>query len=96
MKNMISYWKDVEQVCIDDEGQIIIIGMYDHYNEGNPRKAVGIHWGDYPTSRGVLAPCVLSNTNALALLSGVLHKAILNSKNSDIDKILSAINYLKD
>lgn len=56
---MISYWKNYEKIHID-EGLQLIIGSYDHKNEHDGGdKALGVHWGDYPQSRGVLSPCVI-------------------------------------
>lgn len=92
---MISYWKNYKNIYKDDEGQVIIVGEYDHFNEGNPRKALGVHWTDYPTSRGVLAPCVLSGTNANALLLGLLNKALAEEKEDVVDNLIDAIKYLR-
>lgn len=91
---MISYWKDHDVIYTDEEGQVIIIGWYDHFNQNDPRKALGIHWQDYPTSRGVLAPVVLSEKNANALLLGLLQNSVSNGKTEIIDNLIKAIEFL--
>ena len=62
---MISYWKGIDgqpeplEIYEDKEGLVFIIGTYNHKNQNKAEKALGIHWGDYPQSRGILAPCVI-------------------------------------
>ena len=90
--NMISYWKDVSQIYQDD-GLTLIIGWYDHKNQHNGgSKALGIHWGNYPASRGVLSPCVIPAETRNAILSGLRHKAVCDSPN-DVGNILKAIEF---
>lgn len=59
---MISYWKKTTEFYVD-EGLVLIIGWYDHMNQNNGgNKALGVHWGTYPQSRGILSPCVIPET----------------------------------
>ncbi len=90
---MISYWKNVKPVYVDD-GLVLIIGLYDHKNMHNGGiKSLGVHWGDYPKSRGVLSPCVVPESTRNAMLSGLLHQSILEGKKSDIDSLNEAISF---
>lgn len=89
---MISYWKRSKEIYTDD-GLVLIIGWYDHKNKNNGgNKALGVHWGDYPQSRGILSPCVIPKTTRNATLSGLLHQAV---SNNDITKIKSLIEAIK-
>ena len=90
---MISYWKNSKVVYTDDE-MSLIIGRYDHMNEnGGGDKALGIHWIDYPQSRGILSPCVIPMSTRNAILSGLLHDAIVSKNKDNIGKITEAIEY---
>lgn len=90
---MISYWKNSENIYVDD-GLTLIIGWYDHLNKDNGgNKALGIHWESYPQSRGVLSPCVIPDSTRDAMLSGLLHQAIVNKKNKQIKLITKAIEF---
>lgn len=62
------------------------------YNGGE--KALGVHWGDYPQSRGTLSPCVIPQDTRNSMLSGLLHQAILN-QDEKINKIIEAILFFK-
>lgn len=91
---MISYWKEPQEIYID-EGLRLIVGFYDHKNmyDGG-EKALGIHWGDYPQSRGVLSPCVIPKETRDAVLSGLLHQAVIEGKKVNIESITKAIDFL--
>jgi len=93
---MISYWKDTKDIYLDD-GLVLIIGWYDHKNNKNGgNKALGVHWGDYPQSRGVLSPCVIPETTRNAILSGLLHQAITDNNVAQTDSITEAIKFFRD
>lgn len=90
---MISYWKKHREIHIDD-GLELIIGWYDHKNENNGGdKALGVHWGAYPQSRGILSPCVIPEATRNAMLSGLLHQAVTNSNRAQIISITEAIEF---
>ena len=93
---MISYWKDSKEFYIDD-GLTLITGWYDHKNQNNGGdKALGVHWGDYPQSRGILSPCVIPEITRNAMLSGLLHQAITKNDTAGAERILEAIKFLND
>ncbi len=78
---MISYWKNTEVIHVDD-GLTLIIGWYNHMNkESGGHKILGIHWEDYPQSRGVLSPCVIPDSTRDAFFSGLLHQAVVTKTN---------------
>jgi hypothetical protein len=90
---MISYWKNHKEIHVDD-GLVLIIGWYDHkhkYNGG--RKALGVHWVDYPQSRGVLSPCVIPEDTRSAILAGLLHQAVEKANSNQIESITQAIDF---
>lgn len=90
---MISYWKNPEEIYVDD-GLVLIIGWYDHKNENNGGyKALGVHWGDYPKSRGILSPCVIPEITRNAILSGLLHQAVSNNDTTNRMGIIKAIEF---
>jgi len=90
---MISYWKNHEKIYVDD-GLELLTGWYDHKNENNGGyKALGVHWGDYPQSRGVLSPCVIPEATRNAMLSGLLHQAVTNGNKTQIKSISKAIEF---
>jgi hypothetical protein len=92
---MISYWKSPKEFYNDD-GLVLIVGYYDHKNEYNGgEKALGVHWGDYPQSRGILSPCVIPEDTRNSMLSGLLHKATLSQDIEKINKIIEAIQFFK-
>lgn len=92
---MISYWKNPKEFYNDD-GLVLIVGYYDHKNEYNGgEKALGVHWGDYPQSRGILSPCVIPQDTRNSMLSGLLHQATLNQDTEKINKIIEAIQFFK-
>ncbi|MGY3961902.1 hypothetical protein [Aeromonas popoffii] len=91
--NMISYWKDYKEIHVDD-GLKIIIGWYDHKNQYNGgEKSLGVHWGDYPQSRGILSPCVIPEATRSAILSGLLHQAVTNGAREQIASITESIEF---
>lgn len=92
---MISYWKKTKEIYNDD-GLVFIIGWYDHKNQDNGGyKALGIHRGDHPLSRGVLSPCVIPETTRNAILSGLLHQAVINANDAQIKAIEEAITFFR-
>ena len=94
--NMISYWKNYKQIHIDD-GLELIIGWYDHKNQNNGgNKALGVHWGAYPQSRGILSPCVIPESTRNAILSGLLHQAVTNGNNNQISSVTEAIEFFNE
>ena len=93
---MISYWKLPKEVYIDD-GMVLIIGKYDHKNSNNGgEKALGLHWGDYPQSRGILSPCVVPEVTRNAILSGLLTQSIAQNDMKKIEGITEAIKYFNE
>lgn len=92
---MISYWKHIE-VIHEDDGLVLIVGWYDHKNENDGgEKSLGVHWGTYPQSRGVLSPCVIPAVTSNAILSGLLHKAVVDNNIVLREKIINAIDFIK-
>ncbi|EDZ61443.1 hypothetical protein CBGD1_2511 [Sulfurimonas gotlandica GD1] len=92
---MISYWKNPKEFY-NDNGLVLIIGNYDHKNEYNGgEKALGVHWGDYPQSRGILSPCVIPKDTRNSMLSGLLHQATINQDEEKINNIIEAIQFFK-
>lgn len=90
---MISYWKETS-IIYNDDGLVLIIGFYDHKNENNGGyKSLGVHWGDYPQSRGILSPCVIPEDTRNAMLAGLLHQAISNNNTTQRDKLIEAIDF---
>jgi hypothetical protein len=94
--NMISYWKNYKKIHIDD-GLELIIGWYDHKNQNNGGdKALGVHWGDYPQSRGILSPCVIPESTRNAILSGLLHQAVTNGNKDQVSSVTEAIEFFNE
>jgi len=92
---MISYWKKVNEFY-NDNGLVLITGFYDHKNlHDGGKKALGVHWGDYPQSRGILSPCVIPKETRDAMLSGLLHKATIDNNIDKINQIIEAIAFFK-
>lgn len=92
---MISYWKNPKEIYVDD-GLILITGYYNHKNQYNGgEKALGVHWGEYPQSRGVLSPCVIPEATRNAILSGLLHQAVMESDTDKVNSITKAIEFFK-
>lgn len=93
--NMISYWKDHREIHADG-GLVLIIGWYDHKNQENGgSKALGVHWGDYPQSRGILSPCVIPESTRCAMLSGLLHQALLKNDAQQTRAMIEAIEFFQ-
>lgn len=93
---MVSYWKNPEIIHVDD-GLVLIVGYYDHKNQNNGgEKAIGVHWGDYPQSRGILSPCVIPAATRSAILSGLLHQAVTKGDQTQIVSIMKAINFFNE
>jgi hypothetical protein len=92
---MISYWKNSKEIHVDD-GLVLIIGWYDHKNEHNGgEKSLGVHWGGFPQSRGILSPCVIPAETRNAILSGLLQQAVSRSDSDQVEKIIEAIKFFK-
>lgn len=92
---MISYWKNVKPIYVDS-GLTLIIGWYDHKNLNNGgEKALGVHWQDYPRSRGVLSPCVVPEATRNAMLSGLHHQSIINGSQKDVVSLTEAIEFFQ-
>lgn len=90
---MISYWKNSKEFYNDD-GLVLIFGYYDHKNMNNGGvKSLGVHWGDYPQSRGILSPCVIPKETRNAMLSGLLHQVTISADKNKIQKIIEAIQF---
>lgn len=91
--NMISYWKNYREIHVD-EGLVLIIGWYDHKNQNNGgQKALGVHWGDYPQSRGILSPCVIPEATRNAILAGLLHQAVTKGDAKQVTSLSEAIEF---
>ncbi|MBK5073382.1 hypothetical protein I2492_11200 [Budviciaceae bacterium CWB-B4] len=91
--DMISYWKNPIEIYVDD-GLVLIIGYYDHKNQYNGgEKELGVHWGNYPQSRGILSPCVIPATTRSAILSGLLHQAVATGDSQKVSSITKAIEF---
>ena len=93
--NMISYWKNHKEIY-NDEGLVLIIGHYDHKNQNNGgSKALGVHWGSYPQSRGILSPCVIPENTRNSMLAGLLNQATVAGDITTIEKLIEAIKFFK-
>lgn len=91
--DMISYWKNYETIY-NDNGLVLIFGWYDHKNEHNGgEKALGVHWEDYPQSRGILSPCVIPKATRSAILSGLLHQAVSEGDKQKVQSVMKAIEF---
>lgn len=94
---LISYWIDSGNAPTEihtDDGMVLIVGYYNHKNKhARGEKALGVHWGDYPQSRGVLSPCVIPASTRSAILSGLLHQAVLSKKQEQIMRITEALAF---
>jgi hypothetical protein len=94
--NLISYWKNSKEIHTDG-GLVLIVGWYDHKNKQNGgNKALGVHWGDYPQSRGILSPCVIPEATRSAILSGLLHQAVSNGNSKQVRSITEAIEFFNE
>lgn len=90
---MISYWKKHQEIHVDD-GLVLITGWYDHKHKySGGQKALGVHWGNYPQSRGVLSPCVIPDATRSAILAGLLHQAVSNNELNQVKSISAAIDF---
>ncbi|EJE4210512.1 hypothetical protein M3923_003368 [Vibrio metschnikovii] len=90
---MISYWKKTEEIYHDD-GLTLIIGWYDHKHEHDGGfKSLGVHWGNYPKSRGILSPCVIPEITRNSMLAGLLHKAITDGNHEEKKALSKAIEF---
>lgn len=93
---MISYWKNPKEIYKDD-GLVLIIGRYDHKNQNNGGdKALGVHWEDYPKSRGILSPCVIPEITRNAILSGLLHQAVIKGNATRRKLLIEAIEFFNE
>ncbi len=94
---MVSYWDLVGEFAVGDCGFTIVYGTYNHKNsEKKPRKEMGVHWGDYPTSRGKLTPCVINKKVRNAILTGLWLQAMNDSDCQEVKNIKKAIDYFND
>lgn len=90
---MVSYWKNIKEIY-NDGGLVLIIGYYDHKNKYNGgTKSLGVHWGTYPQSYGILSPCVIPEETRSAILSGLLHQAVRKGNTKLVKGITDAIEY---
>jgi hypothetical protein len=98
---MVSYWQETEEIHVDDDKEgggkfVLIIGRYNHQNgEGGGRKALGVHWHNYPKSHGRLTPCAVSENARNALLDGLLHQAVSANDTAKIKSIIKAIDFFR-
>lgn len=87
-KPMVSYWEDVQEVYKTEQGFVIIRGFYDE-------KCIGIHWAsEFPSSRGVLTPCVIPKEVACAMLAGLIQQAINIGDNQRLKALQEAYHYI--
>lgn len=99
---MISYWRGENggepTVCHREDELTLIYGYYNHKNqheEGD--QCLGIHWRDFPQSRGHLAPCVIPTLTALALLNGLSQAKIAQDvEGEEIDVLDDARAFLEN
>ena len=92
MKNLVSYWRlDKDYIVYESVNFKVIKGYYNHKNNANYEKSLGICWENYPKSRGKLSPIVIKEDVRDAFLSGLLNKFSKDS-NKRI-KILQAIDF---
>lgn len=85
---MFFYWSEVVEIHVDD-GLVLITGRYNHKNLSTQgQKTLGVHWGEYPQSNGVLCPCVIPESTRNSMLSGLLHEAVVNRNKAQIDKLI--------
>jgi len=90
---MISYWTEAKEIHVDS-GLVLIIGKYNHKNQNeHGEKCLGIHWGDYPQSRGILSPCVIPASTRNAILSGLLYNAVTKKDSKQVELLTEAIGY---
>lgn len=90
---MISYWKNPKEIHSDD-GLVLIIGWYDHkHRNSGGSKTLGVHWRNYPQSRGVLSPCAIPEATRNAILSGLLHKAVSSANLQQVKLLTDAIEF---
>lgn len=93
---MISYWSEVTEIHID-KGLVLITGRYNHKNQSHKgQKTLGVHWEDYPQSRGILSPCVIPESTRNAILSGLLHQAATNGNQIQIGQLVNAIKFFDE
>jgi hypothetical protein len=90
---MISYWTEAKEIHVDNK-LVLIIGKYNHKNQNeHGEKCLGIHWVDYPQSKGVLSPCVIPASTRNAILSGLLHNAVIKRDLKQVELLIEAIGY---
>lgn len=90
---MISYWTDITEIHVDG-GLVLITGRYNHKNEHDTGyKTLGVHWGTYPQSRGILSPCVIPESTRNAILSGLLHQTATVGDQQRVEQLVNAIKY---
>ncbi|MFW2578428.1 hypothetical protein [Aliarcobacter butzleri] len=91
---LVSYWKETKEIYKEDEFTLII-GFYNHKNNETDEKALGVHWGNYPTSHNILTPCRIPKETGIAMLSGLLQKAAINKNTEQIKSIIEAIEFFQ-
>ena len=87
-KSMVSYWKNIQEVYTKD-GFTIICGDY----EGR-EKTVGVHWPDYPNSRGYLTPCVIPKHISNPMIEGLIVQSINMVDDERLKKLQKAYSYI--
>ena len=104
---MVSFWKGPNGESTppvqfyDEDGELFLIyGYYDHKNQSggvkaNMQKCVGVYWrDDYPSSHGVLTPCVIPPRTAKCLLKGLFLELLSEGENDKAKKVSEAIHFL--
>ncbi len=100
----ISYWSGenaklptqfYQNIDSESEGITLIYGFYEHKNNGNKERAVGIYWNEnYPNARGKLAPCIIPKPEATILLQGLLDDLLGKKEFDKASKVLDALAFL--
>ena len=96
LKNLTSYWQNVEIIPNQNDEMFIICGDYNDPHDNNPpRRRLGICWADYPKIRGVLAPVVIQKDVGKIILSGLMSKAILENDTKLQEKINNCLKTIE-
>ena len=104
---MVSFWKGPNgestppvQFYDEDDELFLIYGYYDHKNQSggvkaNMQKCIGVYWrDDYPSSHGVLTPCVIPPRTAKCLLKGLFLELLSGGEKEKAEKVSEAIRFL--
>jgi len=101
MIQMVSYWKNT-QIVYQDDNFMIMIGYYNHMDGSTlGDKSLGVYWDNgsigFPNAHGILTPCVIPNTVAIAMLAGLLSNTVINnpSDSKQIQSLKDAIDFLR-